>query len=333
MFKYSYVILVYLLGIDCAIIEVIHFIYKEGLITMKIMVTGIGGVGGYLASVLCANYHDVTLIARRKRKESLITNGLVTHSDFFGEHTAHPTVIDDPASAGLQDIIFVCVKNYSLEAALTAALPCIGEETIVVPVLNGFTYHDEAARLMKKGKIVDSAIYITSSYEEDYSIRQEGKFARIYIGSDDKDAVQKVYDVLNHPGLTCCKAENIQVEIWRKFILNCAYNVLTAYYMTSIGGALSQPHGKEEFKALLQEAYNVGKAAGVPLPDDVVEDQYQRIVKSDDMDATSSLKWDLAAGHQSELDTFSGALIRLAKQCGVPVPVSEKCYAALKQRT
>lgn len=221
---------------------------------------------GYIASVLCANYDDVTLIARRKRKESLQTKGLVVHSDFFGDHTAHPAVTDDPASAGIQDVIFVCVKNYSLEAALTAVLPCIGDDTIVVPVLNGFTYHDTAAALMKRGKIVDSAIYITSSYKEDYSIRQEGRFARIYIGSDDADATKKIYGILNHPGLTCCIAENITVEIWRKFILNCAYNVLTAYYRTSIGGALSQPHGREEFRALLQEAYDVGKAAGVPCP-------------------------------------------------------------------
>ena len=90
---------------------------------MKIMVTGIGGVGGYIASVLCANYDDVTLVARKKRKESLQTKGLVVHSDFFGHHVAHPAVTDDPSSAGIQDVIFVCVKNYSLEAALTAVLP------------------------------------------------------------------------------------------------------------------------------------------------------------------------------------------------------------------
>ena len=290
---------------------------------MKIMVTGIGGVGGYIASVLCANYDDVTLVARKKRKESLQTKGLVVHSDFFGDHVAHPAVTDDPSSAGIQDVIFVCVKNYSLEAALTAVLPCIGDDTIVVPVLNGFTYHQTAAALMERGKIVDSAIYITSSYKEDYSIRQEGRFARIYIGSDDAEATKKVYDVLNHPGLTCCIAENITVEIWRKFILNCAYNVLTAYYRTSIGGALSQPQGKEELRALLQQAYDVGEAAGVPLPDDVVDDQYRRILGSNDMDATSSLERDIAASHQSELDTFSGALIRLAHQYGVPVPMSE----------
>ena len=184
----------------CAIIRCMLFI-KRGVDTMKIMITGIGGVGGYIASVLCANYDDVTLVARRKRKESLQTKGLVVHSDFFGDHVAHPAVTDDPSSAGIQDVIFVCVKNYSLEAVLTAVLPCIGDDTIVVPVLNGFTYHDTATSIMKNGKIVDSAIYITSSYQEDYSIRQEGRFARIYIGSDDAEATKKVYDQSSGPDL------------------------------------------------------------------------------------------------------------------------------------
>ena len=104
---------------------------------MKLMVTGIGGVGGYVASVLCAAYSDVTLIARGPRKEALLKKGLVLHSDVFGEHTAFPAVTDDPSTAGIQDMIFVCVKNYSLADALTAILPCVGRHTVVVLILNG----------------------------------------------------------------------------------------------------------------------------------------------------------------------------------------------------
>lgn len=301
---------------------------------MKIMVTGIGGVGGYLAGVLAYYYPEVTLIARKKRKESLLKNGLVLHSDFFGEHVLHPAVTDDPASAGVQDIIFVCVKNYSLPAALTAALPCIGPDTAVVLVQNGVDHRKKAQAIMHQGKIVDSAIYITSSYLADYSIRQEGNFTFLYVGSQDKAAAKKVYEAINHPGITAILSDDIDVEIWRKYILNCAYNVLTAYYDTSIGGALNHPHGKEAYHTLLEEAYKVGKAAGVALPETTVEDQYNRIVKdTKDREATSSLKRDLAAGHQSELDTFSGVLVRLAKKYHVDVPLSEKCYHALLQRS
>ncbi|EPP14322.1 ketopantoate reductase family protein, partial [Megasphaera sp. NM10] len=131
---------------------------------------------------------------------------------------------------------------------------------------------------MKRGKIVDSAIYITSSYKEDYSIRQEGRFARIYIGSDDADATKKVYGILNHPGLTCCIAENITVEIWRKFILNCAYNVLTAYYRTSIGGALSQLHGRKNSGLSCRKPMTSARPPASPCPTTSSDDQYDRIL-------------------------------------------------------
>ena len=42
---------------------------------MKLMVTGIGGVGGYVASVLCAAYSDVTLIARGPAQRSAAEKG------------------------------------------------------------------------------------------------------------------------------------------------------------------------------------------------------------------------------------------------------------------
>lgn len=301
---------------------------------MKIMVTGIGGVGGYLGGVLAYYYPgQVTLIARKKRKEALLKKGLVLHSDFFGEQVLHPALTDEPKSAGVQDILFVCVKNYSLPAALTAVLPCIGPDTAVVLVQNGVDHCRVAQKIMTQGHIVDSAIYITSSYLADYSIRQEGHFTFLYVGSTNAAAAQKVYDVIHHPGITAYLSEDIDVEIWRKYILNCAYNVITAYYQGSIGKALSQPRGKKEFRTLLTEAYTVGLAAGVHLPETTVEEQYNRIIKDkNDMDATSSLERDLAAGHQSELDTFSGVLVRLAKKYQVPVPLSEKCYQALLQR-
>ena len=39
---------------------------------MKLMVSGIGGVGGYIAAVLCRYYPgSVTLIARGERKKAL----------------------------------------------------------------------------------------------------------------------------------------------------------------------------------------------------------------------------------------------------------------------
>lgn len=299
---------------------------------MKLMVTGIGGVGGYIASVLCANYADVTLIARGPRKEALLKNGLVLHSDFFGEHTAYPTVIDAPSAAGIQDAVFVCVKNYSLTEALTALLPCIDQHTIVILILNGVDHLAVARTILPSCPIVDTAIYITSAYEKDFSIRQYGNFARIFIGSDDSKAAQTVYGLLNHPGLTCCLTQDIAAEIWSKYITNCAYNVITSYYEGTIGQAFEQPEGKEEFRTLLDEAYAVGKELGIALAPTLPQEIYDRVIRQKNKNVSSSLARDIMHGHQSELETFSGYLVRAAHKLNVAVPFSEHCYQTILQR-
>lgn len=300
---------------------------------MNIMVSGIGGVGGYLAAVLCAHYTHVTLIARKARKEALEKNGLVIYSDFFGDHVFHPAVTDTPADAGIQDIIFVCVKNYSLKAALTALRPCVGDQTIVVLVMNGVDHYDVARKILGKGIIVDSAIYITSAYDDQYAIRQKGHFTRVVLGGPNADAVQTVYTLLNHPGVTCKIAADIQKELWTKYILNCAYNVLTSYYSCTIGDIMGDEQKKSEFYTLLSEAYAVAKALGVHVAPDIVDVLFGKILRQDDKSGSSSLARDIMAGRQSELDTFSGYLVRTAKALGVATPFSDKCYAALLERS
>ena len=118
-------------------------------------------------------------------------------------------------------------------------------------------------------------------------------------------------------------ADDITAEIWKKYILNCAYNGITAYYNSTIGGAFAQPNGLSEFRQLLQEAYDVGIACGVQLQPDLVQRHYD----------TSSLARDIMHGaKQTELDTFSGYLVRTAKEHGVAVPLSEKCYQTISNR-
>jgi 2-dehydropantoate 2-reductase len=298
---------------------------------MKIMVVGVGGVGGYVASILCASYEkDVTLVARKERGAAFRKNGLVLHSDYFGEHVFHPNIVETPGEAPVQDVVFVCVKNYSLENALSSLKPCIGPKTILVLIMNGVEHDEVVEKILPKIRLVSSAIYITSAYNKDYSIRQMGKFARIFLGSADKEAEQTVYELLHKDGLKCHISEDVRVEEWKKYILNCAYNVITAYYEGTIGKALDQPHGKEEFRTLLQESYNVGKALGVAIPENLVEETNERIINQENKNVSSSLARDVIAGRKSELETFSGYLVETAHKLNIAVPLSEKMYRELK---
>lgn len=62
---------------------------------MKILIYGAGVIGSYLAHVLCSAGHDVSLLARRKRKEELDANGLVLR-----HHLQRRTTVDHPRIVG-----------------------------------------------------------------------------------------------------------------------------------------------------------------------------------------------------------------------------------------
>ena len=300
---------------------------------MKIMVVGLGGVGGYIASILCSHHEkEVTLIARKQRKDALLENGLVLHSVFFGEHVYHPAITDNPGQEGIQDIIFVCVKNYSLENALTSIIPCVGSQTVVVYIMNGVDHDTIAHKVFPQGRAVDAALYIVSAFNKDYSISQYGKFARIFVGSADKPAAQLAYDLLHVEGMSCHLSEDIKTDLWKKFIMNCGYNVFTAYYASTIGEALAQPGGKEEFRTLVDEACAVAKALKANLPLDFPDFVYNKVINQEDKNVSSSLERDIKAGRQSELETFCGYLVRAGQQLNVPIPVTEKMYQAIKKK-
>ena len=135
---------------------------------------------------------------------------------------------------GEQDVIFVCVKNYSLEQVCEGIKDSVTENTIIVPVMNGVDPGERIRRILDKGTVVDSLIYIVSFIGEDGSVIQQGDFASLRIGIQNPDekgrkAVQAVSEILSLADIDHKVSSDIQAEIWKKYILNCAYNVETAF--------------------------------------------------------------------------------------------------------
>lgn len=304
---------------------------------MKAAVIGAGGVGGFLASVLARKYDDVTLVARGARGEAIKKNGLVMDSDQFGTVVTHPAIAASVPELGDQDLIFVCVKNYSLDEVCQELKSVVKPETILMPVMNGVDPGERIRSAFPDNIVIDSLIYIISYSLEDYSIRHASKFGVLPIGimhpnEQEKKAVEAVYRYLLAAGSEVSIAEDIQCEIWRKFILNCSFNVATARYNTTIGPLREDPAKAQDFEALTREAYELGLALGVNLKPEHLEYVIWRFYHEYAYDASSSFQRDVADGKRTEIETFSGYVVKTAEKPGIEVPVSKKYYRALKER-
>lgn len=303
----------------------------------KIAVVGIGGVGGYLAGVLAKAYPDqLTMAARGARLEAVRENGLKVHSDLSGEFCIKPAHVVTTQELEEQDYIFLCVKNYSLEEACAQIAHAVSDHTVIIPVMNGIDPAQRVRDQLGRGIVADAVIYIVAFTNDNYEVIHQGMFARLRIGIQhanerERQALEEVSELLTGAGVEHLIAEDIELEVWRKYMLNCAYNVATAAYDNTIGELRADPVRSQEFLDLVSEAYEVAKAKGVAvLPEHKKEffDRFRMYRK----DATSSLQRDLDAGRPAEIEVFSGYLVREAHRLGIAVPVSEKMYAMLQER-
>lgn len=307
----------------------------QEILNKRIAVVGIGGVGGYLAGMLGRVCTHLTMAVRGGRREAVLKNGLVLHSDYKGEITVRPEHAVSVSEMGEQDYIFVCVKNYSLEEVCREMEHAVTEDTVIIPVMNGVDPGERIRSLLGRGTVVDSLIYIVAFANDDYSITQQGDFANLRIGIKNADEAQQrkvreVSAILEGADIDHQAAEDIEVEIWRKYILNCAYNTESAYYDNAIGQLRSNPEKAKEYEALVGEAYKVALAKGVGVKQEHVDAILHRFYYELAEDATSSLQRDIREGKQAEVDTFSGYIVQEAHRLGIKAPVTEKMYEGLK---
>lgn len=304
----------------------------------KIAVIGIGGVGGYVAGMLAKAYPHVTMVARGARGESIRENGLVLHSDYKGEIVAKPERVVPVREMGQQDYIFICVKNYSLEDVCENIRDMVTDDTVIIPVMNGVDPGEKIRSLIGRGTVVDSLIYTVAFANADFSIFQQDTFTWLCIGIKNADQGQKekvaqVAEILKGADIDYKDDGDIEVEIWRKYILNCAFNVMTAFYDNTIGELRRDPVKAQQYETLVWEAASVGRAKGVALTDEHIQEVIHKFRHVHADNATSSLQRDFQiCKKQTELETFSGYIVQEAKRLGVSIPLSEEMYQGLKAK-
>ena len=89
---------------------------------------------------------------------------------------------------------------------------------------------------------------------------------------------------------------------------------------------------RDRYESLVWEAASVGRARGVALTDEHINEVIHKFRHVHADNATSSLQRDYRiCKKQTELETFSGYIVKEAKRLGVEIPLSEKMYQGLKE--
>ena len=98
---------------------------------MKVVIFGVGGVGAYFGGRLAEAGDDVVFIARGKHLEAMRRTGLRVDSP-QGDFVLNPVnVTDDPAEAGIADVVLLGVKTWQVREAAESLKLLLGEKSRV----------------------------------------------------------------------------------------------------------------------------------------------------------------------------------------------------------
>ena len=104
---------------------------------MKYAVIGAGGTGGMIGFYMTKAGKDVTLIARGEHLAKMQEKGLTVERMWDGSMETLPVSATDMEHYRERpDVIFVCVKGYSLAGTIPFIKKAAKKDTVVIPVLN-----------------------------------------------------------------------------------------------------------------------------------------------------------------------------------------------------
>lgn len=288
---------------------------------MKVAILGPGGVGGFLAGALDRAGVGLTVVARPATAAYIAEHGLRVRSTFLGE-----TFVAGPrAEVALEapvDLLVIAVKATGLAPALGLVR---AEPELVVPLLNGLG-HREALRERFGGRAVTGTIRVESDRPEPGEIVQSSPFLRVEVACDDparRTALDGVVELLERAGVPAAVGSSEAQVTWSKLCRLCALALATTAYDRAIGPILTTPELRAELQACVEEACAVAAAEGAALaPAETMSE-----LDAAHPELGSSMRRDVAAGREPELDAIGWAVVRAGGRHGVATPTISRLAA------
>jgi 2-dehydropantoate 2-reductase len=308
-----------------------------------IAVAGAGAIGCFVGGRLAAAGRRVALLVRPRVRTEIERFGLRL-TDFDGSEkklgAGELALSEDASIFQSAGIVLVTVKSADTAEVADQIAQHAPRDAVIVSLQNGVgnvaMLHEHLGdRRVLAGMVPFNVIAMG-----------EGRFHRatsgdIHVGEDADNTAA----VLSVPGLAMRASRDIAGVQWGKLIINLN-NALSALSDMPLAAQLANREWRKLFADQMAEGLAALKAAGITpvsatpipaswtptllrLPDLIFNVILGRTMKIDP-EARSSMWQDLKLGRKTEIDYLQGAVIALAEQNAVDVPLMRRIVALIK---
>lgn len=305
---------------------------------MNIAVFGIGAVGGYCGARLAryASGRDdlrVNFITRGGMLDAIQTGGLTlqTPDETF---TAHPALATaDPRDCGPLDLVLLCTKTYHLEGVAQQLAPVVGPQTVILPLLNGIDNAARLRQLLPVTQVISGCFYGRAVVTAPGRVRHIAGPGRILFGAEGAPFTggAALEELLRAASISAEHTVDILPALWEKFMFIEPFASAGSLTGLALGDLLGTPEPFRLLEGLVIELETLAAAQGVSLPENIHQRAMEKFFAYPP-DTTTSMQLDFEKGRPTEVESFSGYVVRAARSAGVPAPLHEQVYTGLKDR-
>jgi len=282
----------------------------------KVVLVGLGAVGLTYAVKLrdkCDLFvlSDIERIRKFKQKKPVF-NGVEQDFNYI--------LPDEQISA---DLIITATKAKDLDSVIKIIKNFVSAQTRIISLTNGITSEKLISEAYPQAKVLKSYFIGHSAVRDGNCVIQDG-VGEIVLEHD--DVLEQFFKEV---GINYSVPNDIDYSMWLKFAFNSLVNPVSAILNMEFGRLKTNKIFKNFAKSIIFEIKQIAEKQKINNIENLEHDIMKSLDRMCDEGKTSMLQ-DVLAKRPTEIDIFSGEIIRMGEKYGIDTPYNQMLYSLIK---
>lgn len=262
---------------------------------------------------------------RLSRYRSLPTscNGELCNFEFADSRTTGETA----------DLILFATKTTGLSAAMESVKNYVGEQTLLLSVLNGISSEKDLAERFGDENVIKCIARGMDAVKLGDDLRYHNMGVLVFGAGEyepqKQEKVAALHAFFTETQVPHILSDDIDHTIWNKFMMNVGLNQSMMVYETNYGGMQQEGEARSMMLAAMQEVVELSRYENIPLTEDDIR---SALAPLDTLspDGLTSMRQDALSHRPTEVESFAGTVLKLAEKHSLDTPANRFLYDKIR---